>query len=224
MLYILAVADRGLISHAQAFPTRKAAEKGLVQYLRKNEGYRSADDMDRVRRWLEEHDERLSVEITEQTDSVGGSDSMAVLRHIYDLLYLDLNKDGEFYNAEKARDADTLTAIADIVRPLFPKPATPAAEAAEDELTPKDRAEFVRRIERVSPYDEGLDAEGKMVCPSDFITDLLTDVRHYCDARGVDFAACDRSAYRHYANERQDGAGSPETKRPVLKTGHDGRR
>ena len=159
MLHILAVADRGLISHAQAFQTRKAAERGLVRYLRKNEGYKGADDMDSAQRWLEEHDERLSVEIIEQTGGVGAGDSMTVLRHIYDLLYLDLNKNREFYNAEKAWDADTLTAIADIVRPLFPKLATRAAEAAEDELTPKDRAEFVRRIERVSPYDEGLDAK-----------------------------------------------------------------
>lgn len=224
MLHILAVADRGLISHAQAFQTRKAAERGLVRYLRKNEGYKGADDMDSAQRWLEEHDERLSVEIIEQTGGVSADDSMAVLRHIYDLLYLDLNKNREVYNAEKAWDADTLTAIADIVRPLFPKLATRAAEAAEDELTPKDRAEFVRRIERVSPYDEGLDAEDNMACPSDFITDLLTDIRHYCDAKGVAFAACDRSAYRHYAEERRDGASSPETKQPVLKAGHGGRR
>ena len=70
------------------------------------------------------------------------------------------------------------------------------------ELTPADRAKFVQRIEQVSPYDEGLDAEGNMACPSDFITDLLTDIRHYCDARGVDFAASDRAAYSHYSNER----------------------
>jgi hypothetical protein len=134
------------------------------------------------------------------------------------LLYLDLNKNREFYNAEKTWDADTLTAIADIVRPLFPKLATPAAEAAEDELTPKDRVEFVRRIERVSPYDEGLDAEDNMACPSDFITDLLTDIRHYCDARDVAFAACDRSAYRHYVNERREGIIPPGTAQPADKT------
>ena len=34
MFYILTIADRGLVSHAEAFRTRKAAEEGLVNYLR----------------------------------------------------------------------------------------------------------------------------------------------------------------------------------------------
>ena len=74
-----------------------------------------------------------------------------------------------------------------------------------EELTPKDRAEFVGRIEQVSPYDEGLDAHDVMVCPAEFITDLLTDVRHYCDVRGVEFHVCDRQAYQHYLKEREHG-------------------
>ena len=224
MLYILTIADRGLVSHAQAFRTRQAAEEGLIKYLKENESYDGSSESDAAWRWLEEHDERLSVEIVEQQEDLGADDSTTALRRIYDLLYLDLKGNREFYNTEKAWDADTTTAIAEIVRPFFPKPPTQTAEADEDELTPADRAKFVQRIEQVSPYDEGLDAEGNMACPSDFITDLLTDIRHYCDARGVDFAACDRSAYRHYAEERHDVASSPDIKRPALKTGHDGRR
>ena len=224
MLYILTIADRGLVSHAQAFRTRQAAEEGLIKYLKENESYDGPSESDAAWRWLEEHDERLSVEIVEQQEDLGADDSTTALRRIYDLLYLDLKGNREFYNEEKAWDADTTSAIAEIVRQFFPKLATRAADAAEDELTPKDRAEFVHRIERVSPYDEGLDAEDNMACPSDFITDLLTDIRHYCDAKGVAFAACDRSAYRHYAEERRDGASSPETKQPVLKAGHGGRR
>ena len=118
--------------------------------------------------------------------------------------YLDLNKDGEFYNEEKAWDADTTAAIADIVRQFFPKSPAQPADSDEEELTPADRARFVQRIEKVSPYEEGLDAEGKIVSPPEFITDLLTDIRHYCDAKKVGFAACDRSAYRYYANERRE--------------------
>lgn len=204
MLHILTVADRGLVGHARAFSSRKDAEKGLVTYLRKNEGYRGADDMDRVRRWLEEHDERLSVEIIEQKDHPGAEDC-AALRRIYDLLYLDMDKGREFYNQEKQWTPDTISAVADIVRTVFPEPPAQSEESKEQELMPEDRARFVQRIEKVSPYEEGLDAEGNMVSPSEFITDLLTDIRHYCDARNVDFAGCDRSAYRHYAAERHVG-------------------
>ena len=206
MLYILTIADRGLVSHAQAFCTRKAAEEGLIKYLKENESYREREEVDAVWRWLEEHDERLSVEITEQAENVRAEDRAAALRRIYDVLYLDLNKDGEFYNQEKGWDANTMEAIADIVRPFFPQPPGQPVESDEEELTPADRAGFVERIEQVSPYEEGLDADGHMVCPSEFITDLLTDIRHYCDARSVDFAVCDRSAYRHYAAERHDGS------------------
>ena len=224
MLYILSIADRGLVSHAQAFHTRQAAEEGLIKYLEENESYDGPDETDAVWHWLEEHDERLSVEIIEQQVDLGAEDSTTALRRIYDLLYLDLDKNREFYNEEKAWDADTTTAIADIVRPFFPKPSAQPVESDEKELTPADRAKFVQRVEQVSPYDEGLDAEGNMVCPSDFITDLLTDIRHYCDARGVDFAACDRSAYRHYVNERREGITPSRTAQPADKTAIDERR
>ena len=122
MLYILTIADRGLVSQAEAFRTRKAAEEGLVNYLKENESYDGPSEIDAVWHWLEEHDERLSVEITEQADALGADDRMAALRHIYDILYLDLNKDGDFYNEEKTWDADTTDAIAEVVRPFFPKP------------------------------------------------------------------------------------------------------
>ena len=223
MLYILTIADRGLVSHAQVFQTRKAAEEGLIKYLKEIESYDGPSEIGTAWRWLEEHDERLSVEITEQAEDFSTEDRTAALRRIYDILYLDLNKDGELCNKEKARDAGTTTAIADIVRPFFPKPPTRPVESDEMELTPTDRAGFVQRIEQVSPYDEGQDAEGKIVSPSEFITDLLTDIRHYRDAKKVGFAACDRSAYRHYANERRD-ANQPaghETKAEEMPKGGD---
>ena len=36
------------------------------------------------------------------------------------------------------------------------------------------------------------------------ITDLLSDLRHLCDALGLDFAELDRIAYRHYIEEKGD--------------------
>jgi hypothetical protein len=47
-------------------------------------------------------------------------------------------------------------------------------------------------------YDLGDDNEA---AESQFI-DLLTDLRFACDARGLDFAALDRIAYRHYTEEK----------------------
>ncbi|MFA5183185.1 MAG: hypothetical protein WC405_17855 [Syntrophales bacterium] len=34
------------------------------------------------------------------------------------------------------------------------------------------------------------------------ITDMLTDLRHLCDALGIEFHACDRIAYTHYTAEK----------------------
>lgn len=33
------------------------------------------------------------------------------------------------------------------------------------------------------------------------VVDLLADLRHFCDARGLDFAELDMSAYSHYIKE-----------------------
>jgi hypothetical protein len=38
--------------------------------------------------------------------------------------------------------------------------------------------------------------------PSEAITDLLADIRHYCDTYDLDYAELDRVAYGHYLEER----------------------
>lgn len=37
------------------------------------------------------------------------------------------------------------------------------------------------------------------------LTDLLADLRHWCDSKGIDFAECDSNAYNHYVTERNGG-------------------
>lgn len=37
--------------------------------------------------------------------------------------------------------------------------------------------------------------------PRESLVDLLSDLRHWCDGRGFDFAAADRMAYQHYREE-----------------------
>ncbi len=47
-----------------------------------------------------------------------------------------------------------------------------------------------------------------LYCPADAapfeasVIHLLADLRHYCDHVRLDFAACDRMAYRHYCEEK----------------------
>jgi hypothetical protein len=40
----------------------------------------------------------------------------------------------------------------------------------------------------------------------DGVTDLLADLRHYCDVHGIDFAKQDKVAYQHYIEEKHDEA------------------
>ena len=62
-VWVLVVADRGLIVHARAFSSRQGAEKALFEYVRCYENYDGPDDMAKVCDWLAEHDEGLSVDL-----------------------------------------------------------------------------------------------------------------------------------------------------------------
>jgi len=64
-LWILAIADSGIVAHVQVYASQTAAQKGLARYLRKYHRYKGRDTADAVDNWLEDH-EHLSVEISEQ--------------------------------------------------------------------------------------------------------------------------------------------------------------
>ena len=85
--------------------------------------------------------------------------------------------------------------------PPVPAPATPprrpTALISPDLLeptkpTPSSRSE---RIFRIKLHSDNANA------PEDFVSDLLTDTRHYCDEYGIDFAHQDAIAYQHYIEE-----------------------
>ena len=61
--WILAIADRGIIAYAEAYPSKQMAEQGLIDYLRQEESYDGPDEISEAANWLAEHDERLSAEI-----------------------------------------------------------------------------------------------------------------------------------------------------------------
>jgi hypothetical protein len=42
----------------------------------------------------------------------------------------------------------------------------------------------------------------RLAVADEIITDLLVALRHFCDARYIDFAECDRTARNHFEHER----------------------
>ena len=63
--------------------------------------------------------------------------------------------------------------------------------------TPQQRARVLRRL-LARTYDPGKGADPEN------IADMLTDLRHLCDAKGWNFAELDRIAYRHYVPEKRE--------------------
>jgi hypothetical protein len=62
-VWVLVVADKGLIVHAKAFGSKQEAEKALFEYLRCYENYDGPDNITKVHDWLAEHNEQLSVDL-----------------------------------------------------------------------------------------------------------------------------------------------------------------
>ncbi len=67
-----------------------------------------------------------------QAASAQATDAQEALRHIYDLLYLDIGPTGDFYNPDKVWDPDTLDGIAQVVRERFKGPDCPADQAGQE--------------------------------------------------------------------------------------------
>jgi len=92
-LWILAVADKGIVAHVSVYNSKAEAEKGMVEYLREYENCNCLDDVNLAYLWLAEHDERLSVEIVPQEvkftklKDVGGGSKTADLAHVNDFLH-----------------------------------------------------------------------------------------------------------------------------------------
>lgn len=62
--------------------------------------------------------------------------------------------------------------------------------------TPQQRATVLARVLRHTYEDVATHA-----VTAQNITDMLADLRHLCDVKGIDFANRDRIAYDHYCAE-----------------------
>ena len=60
--------------------------------------------------------------------------------------------------------------------------------------TPKTRARELNKILKATYDEHGKEAN---------IVDMLTDLRHVCDAKEWDFGKLDKTAYEHYLVERR---------------------
>ncbi len=72
-------------------------------------------------------------------------------------------------------------------------------------MSNKQRASKIRRIfsehYEHAPVDMG--RKWAQEVRTSNLTDILADLRHFADSKGLDFANCDRIAYGHYLHERQ---------------------
>jgi len=71
-LWILAIADRGIVVHASVHLRRDEAENALLRHLREHHRYDGPERVQAAWEWLEAHNETLSVEIVRQ-DTLEGA-------------------------------------------------------------------------------------------------------------------------------------------------------
>lgn len=69
-------------------------------------------------------------------------------------------------------------------------------------MTNKQRIEHARHAVAASCF-----ARGEAIAyGEDAVTELLTDLQHFCAARGLDYRRCARMAAMHFDAEREGGA------------------
>lgn len=72
-VWLVAVADRGVVAHVHAYADAKTAIAALAASLAEFHEYAGPADIRAIRRWLRRNDENLSVEITCQKWKSEGS-------------------------------------------------------------------------------------------------------------------------------------------------------
>ena len=70
-VWIVAVADRGVVEHVRAFPTQAKAQKDLAAYLHRYHEYPGSHKMEELSAWLDQHNERISAQVMCQRLNLG---------------------------------------------------------------------------------------------------------------------------------------------------------
>jgi len=82
-----------------------------------------------------------------------------------------------------------------------------------DGPTPQGRVAEVEQIASTPFGEQYVGAGGRIEDAQAFVTDLLANLRHFCDSRELDFGALDKTAHQHYLCELQEArllAGGPK--------------
>ena len=74
----------------------------------------------------------------------------------------------------------------------------------EKEITIKDRCRQIEEIASTRFGEQYADASGHIVDTEALVIDVLANLRHFCDSRGLDFGKLDRVAYGHYLTEKAE--------------------
>ena len=72
------------------------------------------------------------------------------------------------------------------------------------DLPAVDRNPFTRGLRPVLELYAGSFGLGSPDTDVTVVSDLLADLRHWCDQQGWDFGDLDRNGYNHYINEASD--------------------
>ena len=62
-LWLVAIADKGIVVYTKAYPNANAAIKAVAEYLKDCQRYQGPADSQAIYDWLEQHDENLSVAV-----------------------------------------------------------------------------------------------------------------------------------------------------------------
>lgn len=64
--WVVIVTDRGTVVHVRPYGTKTAAKKGLFTYLREHYEYNGRKNMRALSEWIEEHGNRLGIDLVQQ--------------------------------------------------------------------------------------------------------------------------------------------------------------
>jgi hypothetical protein len=65
-LWLVAVADKGIVAFVHACGDEQSAVNGLARHLRKHNGYKGPNDWNNLKTWLDEHEDYLDIRIVRQ--------------------------------------------------------------------------------------------------------------------------------------------------------------
>ena len=80
----------------------------------------------------------------------------------------------------------------------------------ERQIAIRDRCRQIEELASIRFGEQYADASGRIVDVEALVIDLLANLRHFCDSRGLDFGQLDRTAHDHYLTEKAEERIKPQ--------------